>query len=59
MRLIIYVLLILLVAPTKSPGRTLNGRDNTEAIDMEMSDEDFDTLPEFLEDPESMSLRII
>lgn len=24
-----------------------NGRDNTEAIDMEMSDEDFDTMPEF------------
>lgn len=24
-----------------------NGRDNTESIDMEMSDEDFDTIPEF------------
>lgn len=58
MKSITYVL-ILLVAPTKSPGRTHNGRDNTETIDMEMSDEDFDTLPEFLEDPESMSLHII
>lgn len=43
------------VAPTKSPGRSQNGRDNTEAIDMEMSDEDFETLPEFLEAAESMS----
>lgn len=41
------------LAPTKSPGRSQNGRDNTEAIDMEMSDEDFE-LPEFLEASESM-----
>lgn len=35
-----------MLGQTKSPGRGPNGRDNTEAIDMEMSDEDFDSLPE-------------
>lgn len=31
----------------RSPLKNHNGRDNTEAIDMEMSDEDYDTVPEF------------
>lgn len=31
----------------RSPVKNHNGRDNTESIDMEMSDEDFDTIPEF------------
>lgn len=42
-------------APTKSPGRSQNGRDNTETIDMEMSDEDFETPSEFQEASESMA----
>lgn len=31
----------------RSPSKSHNGRDNTESIDMEMSDEDFDTIPDF------------
>lgn len=31
----------------RSPAKNHNGRDNTESIDMEMSDEDFDTMPDF------------
>ncbi|XP_055295125.1 regulation of nuclear pre-mRNA domain-containing protein 2 isoform X2 [Sitodiplosis mosellana] len=31
----------------RSPSKIHNGRDNTESIDMEMSDEDFDTIPDF------------
>lgn len=31
----------------RSPSKNHNGRDNTESIDMEMSDEDFDTMPDF------------
>lgn len=34
-------------AQNRSPAKNQNGRDNTESIDMEMSDEDFDTMPEF------------
>lgn len=35
------------VAQNRSPAKNHNGRDNTESIDMEMSDEDFDTMPDF------------
>lgn len=35
------------VPQNRSPSKTHNGRDNTESIDMEMSDEDFDTIPDF------------
>lgn len=31
----------------RSPAKGRNGRDNNESIDMEMSDEDFDAMPEF------------
>lgn len=36
-----------LVVQNRSPSKNVNGRDNTESIDMEMSDEDFDTVPDF------------
>lgn len=38
----------LLASQIRSPPKNHNGpMDNTESIDMEMSDEDFDTIPEF------------
>lgn len=39
--------LLIVAAQNRSPAKNHNGRDNTESIDMEMSDEDFDTMPEF------------
>lgn len=36
-----------IVVQNRSPSKNVNGRDNTESIDMEMSDEDFDTVPDF------------
>lgn len=35
------------VPQNRSPLKSHNGRDNTESIDMEMSDEDYDTVPDF------------
>lgn len=36
-----------IAAQNRSPAKNHNGRDNTESIDMEMSDEDFDAMPDF------------